>query len=230
MEPVRPKSRMGPALPNVEKRALQRHAQGGAEDSGTGGVEPPSPGAPQAGDGSRHLTWRARAGRAPHRNWLKQHLGGGAGGAQHPALIDLDAGDASELLGLEPPPGGLGSWTIPRSCGLRHEVELRGEERERREAAGAAGAACRDQTAAGPPTGDALNNRGEEATRPRKLNLLAIHGKAQSREQRRLLQPGLNTEAGAPFPLYYGPPARAVTEPLRREQARWRRRICRVRV
>ncbi|KAJ1098762.1 hypothetical protein NDU88_003869 [Pleurodeles waltl] len=72
---------------------------------------------------------------------------------------------------------------------------------------------------------------GEEATRPRKLNLLAIHRKAQSREQRQLLQPGLNTEAGAPFPLHYGPPARAVTEPLRREQTRCRRRrICGVRV
>ncbi|KAJ1163520.1 hypothetical protein NDU88_003978 [Pleurodeles waltl] len=71
---------------------------------------------------------------------------------------------------------------------------------------------------------------GEEATRPRKLNLLTIHEKAQSRKQRRLLQPGLSIEAGAPFTLYYSPPARAVTEPLRREQTRWRRRICGVQV
>ncbi|KAJ1203357.1 hypothetical protein NDU88_007144 [Pleurodeles waltl] len=74
----------------------------------------------------------------------------------------LDADDASKLLGLEPLPGGLGSWTIPRSCGPRREAELRGEKRERREAAGAAGAARRDRTTAGPPTGDALNNRKSE--------------------------------------------------------------------
>ncbi|KAJ1155018.1 hypothetical protein NDU88_007754 [Pleurodeles waltl] len=126
-----------------------------------------------------------RAGRSPRCNRLKQHLGGGAGGTRRPALATWTRETHRSSLGWSRSPDDPDSWTIPRSCGPRHEAELGGEERERRETAGAAGAARRDRTAAGLPAGDALNNRGEEAARPRKPNLLAIHGKAQSREQRR---------------------------------------------
>ncbi|KAJ1091867.1 hypothetical protein NDU88_004981 [Pleurodeles waltl] len=110
-----------------------------------------------------HLTWWARAGRAPRRNRLKQRLDGGAGGGTTSRAGHLDPGDALGLPGLEPPRGGCDSRVVPRSCRPRHEAELRrrewGAARARPSAASAAGAARKDWTSAGPLAGDPLSNR-----------------------------------------------------------------------
>ncbi|KAJ1132143.1 hypothetical protein NDU88_010470 [Pleurodeles waltl] len=103
-----------------------------------------------------HPTWRARAGRALRRNRLKQRLGGGA---RRPVLAAWTRRARWGFLGWSRLLRSFDSRAVPRSCGPRHEAELRGRIREWGEAESAAGTACKDWTSAGPLAGDPPRNR-----------------------------------------------------------------------